>query len=138
MPKPRPVPTPTSQPFWDALADERVVLQRCADCQAWIHYPRSRCPQCLSDRLDWHPVTGEGVIFTFTVTRQPTVPSFADEVPQIIAVIELAEGVHLTSVIVGAEPGTGADRRTGRAGVRARRRRPHPAEAPPRRLTSRT
>jgi uncharacterized OB-fold protein len=104
LPKPRPIPTPTSEPFWDALVDERVVLQRCADCQAWIYYPRSRCPQCLSDHLDWQPVSGEGSIFTFTVTRQATTPSFADEVPQIIAVIELTEGVHLTSVIVDAEP----------------------------------
>ena len=44
------------------------------------------------------------MIFTFTVTRQPTTPSFADEVPQIIAVVELTEGVHVTSVIVDAEP----------------------------------
>jgi len=105
LPKPRPMPTATSLPFWDALTEERVILQRCADCQAWVHYPRSNCPECLSDQLAWHDVSGEGVIFTFTVTRQATTPSFADEVPQIIAVVELSEGVHVTSVIVGAEPG---------------------------------
>jgi uncharacterized OB-fold protein len=104
LPKPRPLPTPTSLPFWDALDDDRVILQRCGECDAWIYYPRSRCPECLSDQLVWTQVGGEGVIFTFTVTRQPTVSAFADEVPQIIAVIELTEGVHVTSVIVDAEP----------------------------------
>jgi uncharacterized protein len=104
LPKPRPLPTPTSQPFWDALDQDRVEIQRCAECEAWVYYPRSRCPECLSDQLVWTEIGGEGVIFTFTVTRQPTVPAFSDEVPQIIAVIELTEGVHVTSVIVDVEP----------------------------------
>ena len=104
LPKPRPMPTATSLPFWDALTEERVILQRCADCQAWVHYPRSNCPECLSDQLAWHDVSGEGVIFTFTVTRQATTPSFADEVPQIITIVELAEGVRFTTNLVNVAP----------------------------------
>jgi uncharacterized protein len=102
--KPRPVPTPTSQPFWDALAEERIVLQHCADCGGWVFYPRSRCSHCLSDRLLWEEVPGAATVFTFSVARQPTFPAFADDVPQVIAVVELAEGVHMTTTIVGAEP----------------------------------
>ena len=34
LPKPRPLATPTSQRFWHALSDERVEIQRCAECQA--------------------------------------------------------------------------------------------------------
>jgi uncharacterized protein len=105
LPKPRPVPTPVSQPFWDALHDERVILQRCDECAAWVYYPRARCPECLSDRLEWHEVSGGGTVFTFTVTHQPTAPAFADEMPQLIAVVELDEGVRLTSTLVDAEPG---------------------------------
>jgi hypothetical protein len=101
MPKPRPVPTPVSEPFWDALGDERVVLQHCAACHAWVYYPRARCPRCLSDELAWEKVAGTGVVFTFTVAPEPTAPPFADEVPQVIAVIELDEGVHVTSTIEG-------------------------------------
>jgi uncharacterized OB-fold protein len=104
LPKPRPVPTETSRPFWDGLRDEKVRIQRCADCATWVHYPRSRCTTCLSDRLEWEDVDGVGVIFTFSVARVPTVPSFADEVPQIIAVVELPQGVRLTTTIVGSEP----------------------------------
>ena len=103
MPKPRPVPTPVSQPFWDALRDEHVSLQHCDDCGAWVYYPRARCPRCLSDRLPWEQVSGEGTVFTFTVAPQATAPAFADDVPQLIAVIELDEGVHVTSTIV-ADP----------------------------------
>ena len=28
VPKPRPLPTPVTQPFWDSLARERIVVQR--------------------------------------------------------------------------------------------------------------
>ncbi len=102
--KPRPVPTPTSRPFWDGLAAEEVRIQRCADCGGWVFYPRSRCSHCLSGRLEWRTVDGAGVVFTFSAATQATFPAFADEVPQVIAVVELPEGVHLTTTIVGAAP----------------------------------
>jgi uncharacterized OB-fold protein len=104
MAKPRPVPTPVSQPFWDALRDERVVLQRCDDCGTWVYYPRARCSHCLSDRLTWTPVDGAGTVYTFTVAEQATAPAFADDVPQLLAVVELAEGVRLSTTLVGVEP----------------------------------
>jgi uncharacterized OB-fold protein len=93
-----------SQPFWDALREERVVLQRCDDCGRWVHYPRSRCPSCLSDRLTWTEVDGLGTVYTFTVAEQPTAPPFADEVPQLIAIVELTEGVRLSTTLVDVDP----------------------------------
>ena len=98
--KPLPTPTPTSAPFWDGLRDGVVRLQRCDSCRAWIHYPRNRCPKCLSDALSWHDVAGTGSLYTFTIARQPTAPHFADEVPQRLAVVELDEGVRLTTTLV--------------------------------------
>ena len=91
-PKPRPVPTPTSQPFWDALREERISMQRCEACNGWVHYPRTRCSHCLSDRLAWHEVADTGTVYTFSVARQPTTPQFLDETPQVIAVVELDDG----------------------------------------------
>ncbi len=110
--KPIPTPTPVSQPFWDGLNEHKVRLQRCNPCGAWIHYPRSRCPTCLSADLSWHQVSGDGVVYTFTITEQPTAPHFADEVPQKLAVVELAEGVRLTTTLTNVPP---ADIRVGLA-----------------------
>ena len=103
--KPRPVPTPTSQPYWDALARHELHLQHCDACGAWVHYPRNRCPGCLSDRLSWRRVEPHGTVYTFTVARRPTAAPFADEVPQVIAVVELEVGVHLTTTLVDVDPG---------------------------------
>jgi uncharacterized OB-fold protein len=90
-----------TQPFWDALREERVLLQRCGACDSWVYYPRARCPRCLSGDLTWHEVSGRGHLFSFTVTHQPTTFQFADEMPQLIAIVELDEGVRLTSTLVG-------------------------------------
>lgn len=101
IPKPRPVPTPLTQPFWDALREERIVLQRCGACDSWVYYPRARCPRCLSSELTWTEVSGHGHLFSFTVTHQPTTFQFADEMPQLLAIVELDEGVKLTTTLVG-------------------------------------
>jgi uncharacterized OB-fold protein len=99
--KPLPLATPVTRPFWDGLAEGRIRIQHCADCGHWVFYPRSHCNHCLSDRLEWEEVRGDATLYTFTITRQPTAPFFADEVPQRLAVVELAEGVRMTTTLVG-------------------------------------
>ena len=102
--KPYPTPIPLTAPFWQGLRDEQILLQRCGDCEQWVFYPRSNCHSCLSPNLHWHQVSGEGTLHTFTISRQATAPHFADEVPQLIAMVDLAEGVRLTSTLVVDEP----------------------------------
>lgn len=101
--RPVPTPTPTSKPFWDALKEQRVSIQQCEDCHAWVFYPRSNCNRCLSPNLAWKNVSGEGTLYTFTIARQPTSPHFADEAPQKLAVVELDEGVHVTTTLVDVD-----------------------------------
>lgn len=104
--KPRPLPTEPTQPFWDGLAAGEVRIPRCDVCGAWTWYPRLRCSRCLSDRLTWTTVAGTAVLYTFTVTRQPIHPAFADETPQVQAIVTLDGcGVRMTSTLVEAEPG---------------------------------
>ncbi|HVN41629.1 MAG TPA: OB-fold domain-containing protein [Steroidobacteraceae bacterium] len=102
--KPLPHPTETSRPYWDGLKAHQVRLQRCEACGRWIFFPRAHCPACASRSLAWHEVTGEGTLYTFTVARIPTLPEFADEGPQVLAVVELDEGPHLNTTIVGVAP----------------------------------
>jgi uncharacterized OB-fold protein len=100
MMKPLPHPTPVTRPFWEGLAASEIRVQRCLECNAWVFYPRSHCNRCLSDQLAWRTVSGGATLISFTITRQPTAPMFADEVPQCIAVVELDEGVRMTSTLV--------------------------------------
>ena len=79
-------------------------LQRCAACAAWVFYPRPRCSTCLSDALEWHTVSGRGTVYSYTVARQATHPAFAAEVPQLLAIVELDEGVRVTTTMVDVDP----------------------------------
>lgn len=96
-----PDPTPTSQPFWDALDDGKVMLQQCDECGAWIYYPRSRCSSCLSPSLTWKEISGEGMLYTYTVARQPTTPAFDEVENLLLAVIELDQGPKVTTSLEG-------------------------------------
>ena len=99
--KPLPLATPTTAPFWEGLRRGELRLQRCAQCGTWVFYPRSNCPGCLSPELPWHTVAGTGRLHSFTIARVPTAPFFADEVPQLLALVELDEGVRVPSTLVG-------------------------------------
>ena len=101
--KPLPNITPKTRPFWEALKAHRVDIQQCDDCRHWIFFPRLHCPRCFSKALSWKTVSGEGELLTYTLSRVPTLPELADEVPQKLAVIQLDEGPHLNTTLVGLE-----------------------------------
>jgi len=101
MQKPLPVATEISRPFWDGLKQGQVMLPRCDDCRTWIFYPRRHCTRCFSQRLSWQAVTGQGRLYSYTLARIPTLPEFADEAPQALAVVELDEGVRMNATLVG-------------------------------------
>jgi uncharacterized protein len=99
MPTPRPIPVPTaiSAGFWDAARRHELVIQRCTGCGHYRHYPQPRCPDCGSGEWSWAPVSGQGTIYTFTVTHHRFAQAFRDETPYAVATIELAEGVRMVS-----------------------------------------
>ena len=101
--KPMPVPTEISAPFWEGLKAERLLIQQCNQCSHWVFYPRRHCPGCLAHELAWREVSGGASLYSFTVTRIATMPDFADEMPQMLAVIELDQGVRINSNLVGLD-----------------------------------
>ncbi len=103
--KPMPVVTEISAPFWEGLKARRLLIQQCNACSHWVFYPRRHCPLCLAHDLSWREVQGQATLYSYTLTRIPTLPDFADEMPQKLAVVELAEGVRINTNLVGLEEG---------------------------------
>ncbi len=103
-PRPLPQPTPVTQPFWDAAKERRLSIQRCASCERYVFYPRPLCPYCGSTELTWTDVSGRGVVYSYTIAWRPTMRAFVEDVPYVIAIVELAEGPHMTTHIVDCEP----------------------------------
>ena len=102
--KPLPRIDEESRGFWEACARHEIYLQRCRGCGATRFYPRVLCPVCLSSATDWVRASGKGTVYTFTVTHQNQAPGFREEVPYVLAVVELAEGVRMMTNIVGCPP----------------------------------
>jgi len=102
--KPLPVPTPWSKPFWDGCKKHELLIQKCQDCQKAIFYPKMFCPQCLSSNLQWIKASGRGKIYSYMVvySYQPT--EFEGDLPYVVAIIDLEEGVRLMSNITGCPP----------------------------------
>jgi hypothetical protein len=97
------VPTPVTQPFWDATREHRLLLQRCNNGHSF-YYARTHCPECLSHELEWVEAGGRGKLYSYTVARREQSPEFAADVPYIIAAIVLDEGPRMTSLLVEADP----------------------------------
>ncbi len=58
--KPLPAITPEAKPFWDAAAEQRLMMQRCQNCCAWVWTPRPTCNECGGERLQWQELSGKG------------------------------------------------------------------------------
>lgn len=102
--KPLPAQDAGSRRYWQAAREHRLEIPRCLDCERHHFYPRELCPHCSSPRLEWSEVSGRGTIYSFTVARRPAGPAFRDEVPYVVALVELEEGPRMLSNVVGADP----------------------------------
>ncbi len=102
--KPLPEPSPVTEPFWQGLRKREVRIQRCEQCQRYVFYPRTLCPYCLSETLEWVRASGKGRVYSYTIVRRAMHPAFQAEVPYVFAIIELEEGVRLASNVINCRP----------------------------------
>lgn len=93
---------PDSAPFWRAVQEERLVLQRCARCRAWRYYPRQVCPHCLAAEYQWEEAEGRGEVYSITtVHRAPA--GFDLPAPYQVALVDLVAGVRVLGTV---DPGS--------------------------------
>ncbi|MFF4776627.1 Zn-ribbon domain-containing OB-fold protein [Microtetraspora fusca] len=111
---------PLSRAFWDGARNGVLVLQRCADCGRWQHYPRPLCLGCESTSLESVPASGSGTIYSCTTVRISARPDL--EPPYIAAIVELDEGPRMLTNVAGD---------TARIGDRVRIGWRHRTDAPP-------
>lgn len=101
-PKPAPTPTPETARYWQAANEGRIELPVCDACDKYVFPPRPHCP-CGGPATDWQPLSGTGRLLSYVISHRPA-PGWADEVPYVIALVQLDEGVRLMSNLVGVEP----------------------------------
>ena len=80
-------------------------LSECAACRKIRHYPRPVCDACYSMEVAWIEASGRGRVHTWTVAHHPFHPGFKEELPYIVAIVDLEEGVRMNAQMRGVTPG---------------------------------
>ena len=93
-PKPSPQTSELARPYWEAVAQGKLVLQSCSACGKVRHYPRLLCDACYSDAVTWLPSKAIGTIHSWTVAHHAFHPAFAPELPYTLVTVDLDEGVR--------------------------------------------
>ncbi|MGE5639771.1 MAG: Zn-ribbon domain-containing OB-fold protein [Clostridia bacterium] len=84
-----------NKPYFDAAAQGKLLIKRCAACGKRHFYPRAVCPFCFSERTEWLEAKGTGTIYTYSVMRVGA--------PYVIAYVTLDEGVTMMTSIVDCD-----------------------------------
>ncbi len=104
--KPVPVPDDLSKPFWKAAKERSLSIQRCQHCGYYSHPPDVVCPKCrgLEPSFKFEPVSGRGRIKSWIVMQDAFLPGFVDDLPFVIAIVELEEqeGLRLVTRLVNS------------------------------------
>ena len=104
--RPEPPLTERTGAYWRSGADSRLRIAQCQACQWRLHPPRPVCPRCRGRDISFEPVSGRGVVHSYTINRYAWFPGMPP--PYVIAEIELEEqaGLRITSNIVGCDSDT--------------------------------
>lgn len=88
-----------NKPYWDGLAEGKLLYQSCACGHCWLP-ARLSCPACLSPDWRWIPAAGRGRILSWVIYHVAYHESLKDKLPYNVAVVELDEGPRLLTNIL--------------------------------------
>ncbi len=94
----RPMVNRDSQFFWDGTAVRELRIQKCNACGSLRFPPGPACQSCDAYDRGHVVAAGTGTVFSYVVHRHPPVPG--KELPIVIALIDLDEGVRVVGEVV--------------------------------------
>jgi uncharacterized OB-fold protein len=103
--KPLPNINGDSKEFWAGCKAHELRFQKCQAC-GHVRWPSSNiCPLCYSKDAKWIVAEGKGRVYSFAVYHMAYHPGFENDLPYVVADVELEEGPRLLTNIVGCRPG---------------------------------
>lgn len=93
----RPFPPRVSiftRPYWDALAEGRLITSCCGGCGRLSFPPKPVCRECWSEAVIWRDLKPAATLYSYT--RLHIVPgAFRADAPYDIGIVDLADGLRL-------------------------------------------
>jgi len=104
--KPLPQITDLTRPFWTAAKNGKLVLQKCGKCATFNFFPKPWCIECGSRDLNWTDAKPFGTVYSFTISRSVAMnfPGWEAELPVLMCLIDLDDGVRLYGQVKGCKP----------------------------------
>ncbi len=92
-----PVIYPEEIPYWEALKQRKLKLQRCTSChKSWFPIGPA-CPHCFSFDFTWADMSGRGVLHNFVIYHKAWTKWLEPRVPYAVVQVQLEEGPRLTT-----------------------------------------
>lgn len=104
--KPLPQITDLTRPFWTAAKNGKLVLQKCGKCSTFNFFPKPWCIECGSRDLNWTDAKPFGTVYSFTISRSVAMnfPGWEAELPVLMCLIDLDDGVRMYGQVKGCKP----------------------------------
>ena len=102
--KPIPIMQPWTKDFWKGTKQGKLLIQSCRECGSKIFFPKKRCPDCWSEKMTWIESSGKATVYTYTIMRDMVEPKFVGDLPYVLAMVDLEDGIRMTTRIVNCLP----------------------------------
>ena len=76
-------------------------MQKCEICGEFRFPPAPTCYHCGRASGNWETISGTGKIYSWIVVHHPVDKRLANEVPFVVAMVELTEGPRVVGRLVG-------------------------------------
>jgi uncharacterized OB-fold protein len=101
--KPLPVINEDNAPYWKYCRNHELRMQKCTDC-GYIRFPPSIvCPRCNSMEAEWTQLSGRGNVYSYVIYHMAYHPSYKEDIPYTVAIIQLEEGPRMESNIINCK-----------------------------------
>lgn len=102
--RPLPKPSKWSKIFWDGARQHKLLLKKCRSCGHIDHPPYLYCTNCSSEDSEWMEASGKGSLYAYAVNAYGVPFPFMEDLPYVVALIDLPEGPRMISNVVDCDP----------------------------------
>jgi uncharacterized OB-fold protein len=97
----------TAASFEQYLNEKKLMGSHCPNCNESYLPPRTICPQCYGDQMEWVEFNGKAKLVAFTsIYIAPTAmieAGYGRDKPYLVGVVELDEGPKISGQILGLD-----------------------------------
>jgi hypothetical protein len=87
--------------FWQGTRRGRLTAPRCTTCGYLLWPPEIVCPECHDASFEWEDVPTSGTLWSYATYHRALDPAFADDLPYVVGLIDLAPGVKMYGIVLG-------------------------------------